>query len=127
MIKPDGDLSLFLASIGGIMVAALGLTGWLTRRQDALERRVTEAQSKLEAKLDALAQQTASRHDTALADIWQALEGHRIEARRQAAEADKRSSEFREDTLRQLGNIAATLARLEARLPATRATQELDR
>ena len=111
------DFGLYLASIGAIMAAALGLTGWLTRRQDALEARMTKAQTNLETRLDALAQQTASRHDTALADIWQALEGHRNDARRQAAEADKRSGEFREDTLRQLGNIAAVLARLEARMP----------
>ena len=111
------DFELFLASLGGVLAAGLALTGWLTRRQDRLETRMNTAQTKLDTKLDALAQQTASRHDTGLGDLWQALEDHRIETRRQAADTDKRSSEFREDTLRQLGNIAAILARLEARLP----------
>jgi hypothetical protein len=116
-MKQNMDMGLFVASLGGVLAAALALVGWLTRRQDTLETRITTAQMKLDAKLDALAQQTAIRHDTGLGDLWQALEDHRIEARRQAADADKRSSEFREDTLRQLGNIATILARLEASLP----------
>ena len=116
-MQQDVGFGLYITSLGGMIVAALGLVGWVTRRQDALETRMVTAQAKLDTKLDTLAQQTAIRHDTGLGDLWQALEDHRIEARRQAAEADKRSSEFREDTLRQLGNIAAILARLEASLP----------
>lgn len=59
----------------------------------------------------------AARHDTGLGDVWQALDDHRTESRRAAAEAERHSRDFREATLRQLGAIEASLARLEARLP----------
>jgi uncharacterized membrane protein YccC len=120
------ELDLFVSVVGGVVLAAISVTGWLTRRQDLLDRRMGASLEQLNAKLATLAQQTAARHDTGLADLWQALEDHRVESRRQAAEAERRSGAFREDTLRQLGGIAATLARLEARLPQPHATQPGD-
>lgn len=99
---------------GAVIAGALGLAGILWRRQDRLENRLIS----LDDKVQTVAQQAATRHDTGLGDVWQALDDHRTESRRNAAEAEKHSREFREATLRQLGDIGASLARLEARLPA---------
>jgi hypothetical protein len=107
------ETDLFLTTVSAVIVGGLALAGVLWRRQDRLETSV----KSVDEKVQAVAQQAATRHDTGLGDVWQALEDHRTESRRVAADAEKLSREFREATLRQLGAIEATLARLEARLP----------
>jgi hypothetical protein len=104
---------LFWMVEAALFTGGLALAGVLYRRQDRLEGRLVS----LDDKVQTVAHQAASRHDTGLGDVWQALEDYRTESRRNAAEAEKHSREFREATLRQLGTIEATLARLEARLP----------
>lgn len=104
---------LFWMVEAALFTGGIALAGVLYRRQDKLEARLVA----IDDKVQLVAHQAATRHDTGLGDVWQALEDHRTESRRVAAEAEKLSREFREATLRQLGAIEATLARLEARLP----------
>lgn len=110
-------LEFFWAVEGALVAAALALAGVLYRRQDRLEARLVTVDEKVQAA----ANTAAARHDTGLADVWQALDEHRKESRRQATEAEQHNRAFREATLRQLGNIEASLARLEAQLHSSQA------
>jgi hypothetical protein len=104
---------LFVMVESAIIAGGMALAGILYRRQDKQDARIAAVDDKVQL----LSDRAANRHDTALSDVWQALDDHRTESRRQASDEEKHSREFRETTLRQLGHIEATLARLETRLP----------
>lgn len=107
------DFETFLTVASGLAIGGLALAGVLYQRHEKQEARLVA----LDEKVQAVQQQSITRHDTGLADVWQALDDHRKESRRQAEIAESRARIFTEATLRQLGGIEATLARLEARLP----------
>lgn len=100
------DFEVFMAALAGICVGGMAAFGWLSRRLD-----------RLDAKLAASDNRNTARHDNGLADVWQALEAHRVESRKASDEAARISREFRERTLTDLGDIKATLARLTAFVP----------
>jgi hypothetical protein len=100
------DFEIFMAALGGTCFLGVAAFGWLSRRMD-----------RLDAKLSASDSHNTQRHDNGLADVWQALEAHRTESRQASDRAASISQEFRERTLRELGDIKSTLARLTALLP----------
>ena len=102
------DFELFTTVIGAIAVAGVAAFGWMSRRADKLQARLDNLATRLEAS----DKRNTDRHDNGLADVWQALEAHRVESRAASTEAAKMASAFRERTLTELGEIKATLARL---------------
>lgn len=118
MQGPVVDFELFASVASGIVAGGIALAGFLARRQAADHKQVAGRLAALETKVDRNSCDTTVRHDNNLADVWQAIEHHREDTRRNAADAERRSNGFREATLRELGDIKVTLARLESRLPA---------
>lgn len=107
------EMSLFQWALTGLAAAGAGATTWMFRRQDRLERTV----EKLAEAVKKQHQAAADKHENDQADLWQALEAHRKESRETAAEQERLSREFRERTLRELGNIQSTLAVIVATRP----------
>lgn len=109
MLTGPVDFDIYLTWETATVTVAAVLLGILHRRQERHEAQLRDLDKRIHAQV----QHQADKHDTSLSDLWQALEDHRLEARRSAADVERRSADFREATLRQLGNIEATLARLE--------------
>lgn len=104
------DQDLFRWALGGAAATAGSLFGWVFRRQERLDRHV----DALAAQVEKRHQAAETKRDNDQADLWQALDAHRKESRDIAAEQQRVSREFRERTLRELGDIRAGIASLAA-------------
>lgn len=102
------EMNLFQWALTALAAAGSGVAGWLFVRQDRLDSKVEELARTAAARHET----AAGKHDNDLADLWQALNEHRKEVRETAAKAEEHSREFRERTLRELGDIKASLASL---------------
>lgn len=89
--------------------ALVAVLGWIGSELARL-RQTRETDRKAEAA-QRIKDQAA--HDNDLRDLWQAFDLHR----RDSAQASKEAAHFRERTAEQLGDIKASLAALNARLP----------
>ena len=95
--------------MGGLLSFLFAVVIWILQQIQMIRR---EQSADREAQA-AAKEKSQESHDNDLSDLWQVLNEHRKESSQHATSA----AQFREKTAEQLGDIKATLAAINARLP----------
>jgi flagellar biosynthesis/type III secretory pathway M-ring protein FliF/YscJ len=102
--------------MGGLLAFLLAVVSWILQQIQLIrheQRADREAQRQDREAQAAAKEKSQESHDNDLSDLWQVLNEHRKESSQHATSA----AQFREKTAEQLGDIKATLAAINARLP----------